>query len=488
MPLPLRDYQIKDLAYYIAYPRCANLSDPGTGKTASLNVYMWYRLKEKQERSIFVMPISLFKQNKDSFFKFTNFDKTDVEMVRGTLTERQRIMRSDAKVFIVGFDFFKPRIWTDRATKLKKGRESDYEYLCRHHRDIRTCVIDEFHMGYGNPESNRTMWWNKAMQDMNSVIPMTGTPIDGALGTVYPIIHIIEPRYYFNYKNFIARHGIEDEYGKVVGWVRVDKVKEILARHTIRHSFEEIFGKEAIELIVQPIEMGEQHRAIYEDFESNNLIELDNEFKEMSSGGETSLRARQILQCPEAIWGKTNYPLAKDEWLETCVVGARQAKKAFIVFSPFQAEQERLTQIFTDAGLKIGMINANVTGRKRDIISEAFQTGQLDGVVASPLTVSVGYDWAHVDIVAFTTLDYRDSSFIQGYKRAVRGKRERPLLVYVLEYENSVDRRVFQVVQQKMELAHEVDESRQVFSFVRQKPPRNISQLQAGKSLNMSKI
>ena len=48
---PLRDYQIADLAYYIANPRCMNLSDPGTGKTPSVCVMQFHLWVNEQART-----------------------------------------------------------------------------------------------------------------------------------------------------------------------------------------------------------------------------------------------------------------------------------------------------------------------------------------------------------------------------------------------------------------------------------------------------
>jgi len=49
---------------------------------------------------------------------------------------------------------------------------------------------------------------------------------------------------------------------------------------------------------------------------------------------------------------------------------------------------------------------------------------------------------------------------VQGYRRAVRGKRETPLLIYLMDYENSMDQRMFEIIDTKSKLANDVDPSK----------------------------
>jgi SNF2 family DNA or RNA helicase len=112
-------------------------------------------------------------------------------------------------------------------------------------------------------------------------------------------------------------------------------------------------------------------------------------------------------------------------------------------------------------GFRVGKINGDVSTKRRFEIDDDFKAGYLDIVIGSPATMAVGYNWGHVDTVVFMSLDYMDSSFIQGYRRAIRGKRTTPCLIYVLEYENSVDQKIFAIVQKKSALAHAVDETQE---------------------------
>lgn len=75
----------------------------------------------------------------------------------------------------------------------------------------------------------------------------------------------------------------------------------------------------------------------------------------------------------------------------------------------------------------------------------------------SAARASVGFNWGHLDTIVFLSLDFIDSSYLQGYGRAMRGVRKSPLLVYVMEYEKSMDQRVMQIVEIKSAMAVEID-------------------------------
>ena len=100
-------------------------------------------------------------------------------------------------------------------------------------------------------------------------------------------------------------------------------------------------------------------------------------------------------------------------------------------------------------------------------LDKAFQKGEVEVIVASPATAAVGFNWGHVNRVVFASMDYQDSSFMQGYRRAIRGKRATPLLIYVLEYRDSIDQRIFLIVDQKAMDAQKVDGTREVFNLSR---------------------
>lgn len=458
MSATLRDYQVADLSFYMQTPRCMNLSDPGTGKTPSVCVYASYHWFEKKNRTVWIQPKGLLKKNRDEMLIFSGFKPEDVVIV-DNINPKKRIkaIESNAKVFLIGFTAF---------TKL-------WPYLLRQHPDVQLCLVDEFHMGYGGHDSQRTTALYAAMEHIKYFVAMTGTIINGRLSSAYPAIEICDPTLYHSYESFMYAHAIEDDYGRVVDWRGHERLRPIFRKYAIRHSFEEVYGPEAKVIIPEVVEMTPRQKEAYEEFEEAALLELEDSWLDGSTNQAVyTIRCRQIMEHPQTLGAPLDEikQTGKEERLEIHLADCKQSGKPMIVFAALQPQIERAAEMARKMGLRVGMIHGGVSNSKRFQIDEQFRAGQLDVVVASPATTAVGYNWGHVDVIVFLSLDYMDSSFVQGYRRAIRGVRERPCLIYVLQYDCAVEKRIIQIVEKKAAMAAKVDETKNELSLRAEKP------------------
>lgn len=454
----LRDYQVADLAFYLQTPRCLNTSDPGTGKTASVCAYAWFQWSELGNRVVWSMPKSLLKKNADELLEFSGFKPEDVVIVDGTPAKRMKAIKSDAKVFLIGFTGFSTH-WEDLLTA---------------HPDINALLVDELHMGYGGHESKRTENLYEAMEHIKYFVGMTGTIINGRLSSIYPSCQVIDPTFYRGgYYGFMVEHAIEDDYGRVVAWRNSGKLGKFLYKYAIRHSFEEIYGPEAKVILHEKVQMHPKQREAYDEFEEAALLELEDSWLDGSASKAVHvIKCRQIMEHPRSLGApldEINFT-GKEERLKVHLEDCKQSGKPLIVFAALVQQIEQAAQMANNMGLRVGMIHGQVPVKRRFEIDEQFRAGEIDVVIASPATTAVGYNWGHVDTMVFMSLDYLDSSFRQGYRRAIRGVREKPLLIYIMQYEDcAVEDRIFEIVQTKANMAHDVDETVQELEIIQKK-------------------
>ena len=179
-----------------------------------------------------------------------------------------------------------------------------------------------------------------------------------------------------------------------------------------------------------------------------------------------AIRCRQIMAHPQTmkILGE-NELTGKDQRLLIHLEDHKQSGKPLVVFASLVPEQERIARIARSMGLKVGLINGTVPAKGRAEIDRKFCAGEIQVLVGSPATAAVGYNWGFVDTIIFVSLDYKDSNFIQGYRRAVRGVRDKPLLIYILQYESKVEDRILEIVEIKSKLSNQVDETKEVLSL-----------------------
>lgn len=444
--MQLRTEQVADLAFHMAVPRGMNLSDPGTGKTPPVCVYLYWLWSDQKCRSVWTMPKSILSKNRKELLKWSDFEEDDVIIVDGTPQQREKQMASDAKVFLMGFSRF----------------SDDWEKLLRYHPDINCHASDEIHLGYGGPESGRTLRMYEAMEHIERFLPMTGTIVNGRLSSVYPCIHVIAPHLYpGGYEQFKAMHAVMDGYGKVMAWTNTKRISQFLGKYGVRHTFEEVYGPEAKELIFETCEMTKAQREAYDEFEEEGILELEESWLEGTLPGVNFIRARQLMEHPQEFGPPLDKikTTGKEERLKIYLEHAAQTGQPLAIFAALQPQQERIVEICKNHGLRVGLINGNVPTKRRFEIDEDFQAGKLDVVVASPATAGIGFNWGHIDTMIFMSLDPMDSSFVQAYRRAIRGKRETALKIIVMEYEDSMDQHMFSIIDKKSKLASDVDSS-----------------------------
>lgn len=436
----LRTTQLADMAWAMAHKRIGLLHDPGVGKTPPVCVLLYWHWTEGR-RSVWVMPKQLIDKNVDELLRFSHFTPADVVVVDGSRKQVEAAIRSNAKVFLMGFDRWK----------------LSWRQLLEAHPDIGVLAGDEWHMGYSTHDSARTQELYEAMRYIEGLIAMTGTIIKGRLTSAYPLIHLIEPRYYVGYEDFERQHEVIGPDGKRAGWTNHGKLAQIFAKHCLRRTFESEYGPEAKVIVPERVAMAPKQRAAYEEFEAKAILELENAFLTAGHGGVFALRCRQIMAHPETFGLAEGEKTGKDQLLDVHLSNHANDGTPFGIFGAFVPEQERIYELCKAKGFRVGLMNGTTKQAERNRIDIGFRKGQVDIIVGSPQVATVGYNWDHCDHVAFASTDYGDDTFYQAYRRFIRGVRTKPLLISVLEYAKSIDQRIFRIIEQKSSDANRID-------------------------------
>jgi superfamily II DNA/RNA helicase len=228
--------------------------------------------------------------------------------------------------------------------------------------------------------------------------------------------------------------------------------------------------------------MSPKQRKAYEEMEEGALVELEDSFLKGEMPAVNAMRCRQIMSHPETFGIGKGERTGKDERLIIHLADAVQSGEPIAVFASLIPEQERIVELARSMGLRTALINGNVSSAARARIDQAFRAGQLDCVVASPDTAGVGFNWHHLLVMVFASLNYMDDSFVQAYRRGIRGKREKALLIYVLEYRDSIDQRIMQIIEEKSREANLVDPTKEVFSLSEQRKQEAVEMFDKSKA------
>lgn len=441
--LSLRDYQNSNFSEFVKNTRMADLSEAGTGKTPPACLYLYWLWAAKNIRSIFCMPKSLLVKNYEELFLWSNFTKDDIVIVRGTPKQREKQINSDAKVFLCGFDCF----------------ATNWPIFVNRHPDIQALVGDEWHLGFSThgeydwkgrvQGTGRTAKMYDFMRQQDArLLAMTGTLIKGRLCSSYPLIALIEPRYYGTYNQFLTWHAELDEYGKPFMWKNHDRLAKILKKHTVARTFEQAYGTENKQIFIELCTMSESQRRVYDDMEEMALVELEEDFLEAGTPAVAAMRCIQFMQCPE-LYNIEEGEDGKTAHIEVHIRNAIESGEPMVIFETTKAAQKRYYELALKLGGRAGLLNGDTSDTKRPLLDSQMRGGQLDVMVAAPIVAGVGFNWGNVNTMVFSIIDYGDDTFIQNYRRAIRGKRAEPLKIYVLQYRKSLDQRIASIVNQK---------------------------------------
>ena len=92
-----------------------------------------------------------------------------------------------------------------------EGLVDEWEVLTQHHPEVKTVIVDEWHLGFSGPESKRIEALNRINRSLYSLVPMTGTILKGKYSAAFPAIHMLAPEYYGSLSTFMMTHAILDE-------------------------------------------------------------------------------------------------------------------------------------------------------------------------------------------------------------------------------------------------------------------------------------
>jgi hypothetical protein len=198
---------------------------------------------------------------------------------------------------------------------------------------------------------------------------------------------------------------------------------------------------------VQKLALGTEQEKVYKKLEATALIELEDEWVDAGNPAVAAMRARQVLSCPEMFNVKEVTP--KDEMLQVLIEDHIKSGERLAIFSAHTLEQERIVKMILKLKGMVGHINGTVSNEKRQMIDTQFNAGALQFVVASPATAGIGFNWGFLKTLVFVSVDYQDDSFIQAYRRGIRGTREHELLIIMLKYEGTIEDRMFEIIDRK---------------------------------------
>jgi len=435
LKLPLYPYQMLGTLFLAFTQRALLGDDMGLGKTVqAIAAVVFLKGQDKLDKVLIVCPASLKLQWAKEIQRFSD---ESVTVIGGTKARRRKqyaerstfnilnyelvlrdfdLLQALAPDLIILDEAQRIKNWRAKTTQLIKNLTSEYAYV------------------------------------------LTGTPLENKLDELYSIVQFLDRRLLGPAWQFIAEHVIRDEWGAIVGYRGLDKVKRKIAPIFLRRRKDEVLHDlpERIDsyyyLELEPA----QHRLyVPREAELHSMFNVPREDWTPEMMGrllQLITELREICDAAELVSAgvkgsskMTELPAIVEDWI---VDGGHKA----LVFTQW----ERVTRLVEEAlgGLPVGMVrlHGGLRLKERQRIIDRFQQDPDCRVFISTDAGGLGLNLQAADMVINVDLPWNPAKLEQRIGRAHRIGQKNVVNVINLVVENTIEERVLEIIYQKQQL------------------------------------
>ena len=446
----LRGYQVYGYKWLRTLAGCGFggiLADEmGLGKTLQIIAVL---LAEKLEGSIgtslIVCPASLVYNWGEEFRRFA--PELEVCPVEGTQPERQEIIEHAGKwdVLISSYDHLK------RDAVLYEDRLFLYE------------VLDEAQF-----IKNQSTAAAKAVKILRAKhrFALTGTPIENRLSELWSIFDFLMPGFLYGYETF--RNEMEKPIAKTGDEEASQRLRRMVSPFILRRLKTEVL-KDLPEKVEEAyiVRFGDEQQKLYDAqvLRMKNLLEKesDESFRKSKIQILAELtRIRQICCDPALIFENYMGGSAKMEACMDLVHSAVEGEHRILLFSQFTSMLDLLKIRLKEENILFYEITGATPKKERLRLVTAFNSGNVPLFLISLRAGGTGLNLTGADIVIHYDPWWNAAAQNQATDRAHRIGQQKPVTVFKLLAKDSIEEKIQQLQEKKLNLADEIIGGEQV--------------------------
>ena len=446
----LRGYQVYGYKWLRTLAGCGFggiLADEmGLGKTLQIIAVL---LAEKQEGSIgtslIICPASLVYNWVEEFHRFA--PELTVCPVEGNQTERSEIIERSGKwdVLISSYDHLK------RDVQTYEGKVFLYE------------VLDEAQF-----IKNQSTASAKAVKVIRAKhrFALTGTPIENRLSELWSIFDFLMPGFLYRYETF--RKEMEKPIAKEGSEEASLRLKRMVSPFILRRLKTEVL-KDLPEKVEEShiVRFGEEQQKLYDAqvLRMKNLLEKENEesFRKSKIQILAELtRIRQICCDPALLFENYDGGSAKMEACMDLVRSAMEGEHRILLFSQFTSMLDLLKERLGQEKIPYYEITGATPKKERLHLVSEFNNGDVPLFLISLRAGGTGLNLTGADIVIHYDPWWNAAAQNQATDRAHRIGQQKPVTVFKLIAKDSIEEKIQQLQEKKLNLADEIIGGEQV--------------------------
>ena len=315
--------------------------------------------------------------------------------------------------------------------------------------DWNVIVLDEAH----TIKSKETKTSKAAMELTGDArLLLTGTPLQNHLSELWNLSEFANPGLLGGYTSFVERFvvPVEKLHDKERQRLLKRMISPFLLRRTKTDVLEELPEKTDITLRV---ELSEAERALYEGLRENTAKALETgEIKPMEALAAL-MKLRQAACHPQLVNPKLAMGSSKTDAFLELVDELRSNGHRALVFSQFTSHLALIRKALDERGIEYLYLDGAVSAAQRTKLTESFRLGSMPLFLISLKAGGTGLNLTAADYVIHLDPWWNPAIEDQASDRAYRIGQERPVTVYRLVAEGTIEEKILRLHDTKRSLA-----------------------------------
>ena len=285
-------------------------------------------------------------------------------------------------------------------------------------------------------------------------VATTGTPIENHLGELWNLFQFLNPGLLGSFQRFNEKYTIP--ITKSNDSERRQQLRRLIQPFILRRRKEEVLEELPPKTeVTLTVELSQPERAFYEALRQRALEQIDE-----SDGGNRRfqilaelMKLRQAACHPRMVDPSLELGSSKLELLAETIGELRANGHKALIFSQFVTHLRLVEEWVQSQGIEYQYLDGSTPGKKRDEAVQAFQRGEGDVFLISLKAGGTGLTLTAADYVIHLDPWWNPAVEDQASDRAHRIGQQRPVTVYRLVSENTIEEKIVQLHAQKRDLA-----------------------------------
>jgi hypothetical protein len=320
------------------------------------------------------------------------------------------------------------------------ARES--ETLCAH--EFATAILDEAQV-IKNASTQRA----KAAHQLKAkfIVALSGTPIENHVGELWSLFRAVMPSLLGNEESFRRRFGSSDEVARQ-SLARL--IRPFILRRSKSQVATELPARTEVDVVI-PLTASE--KALYEDVRLTALAKVTGEAKKRFEVLAALTRLRLTACHPKLVDEQWKGPTSKLDKLEELLSDLTESGHRVLVFSQFTMHLALVQTALRKRGLAYSYLDGSTALTERSRLVEQFQAGLGGGVFLISLKAGgTGLTLTAADYVVHLDPWWNPAVEDQASDRAHRIGQKRPVTIYRLIAEGTIEQKILALHADKREL------------------------------------